>query len=974
MANNISDSSYFSVSASTNKGMSGFISGLDTESLVTKMLSGAQKKIDKQEALKQQTVWKQEYYRDIITAINTMRDKYFDTSVGSLLSTNLASANFYNAMKSAITKGGAVSVLSTSSAANVGETRIAVKQLATNTALTSEKGLSKNEIIGTELTDAHLEAFKKDLDIYVGNQRVEINLNGVDNETDMLARINKAFQTSTAPGAAGITAKMQDGRLRLVSDNAATSVKVGTGSSELALRMTGLTSGAESSSYQNEGGGIAGQMVQGGVRADATAGISFTVNLDGVEKQITVDPKLDSNTGKVTAQSVADSFDAELKLAFGSNVNATLDTTNGGNGNIKIDLLGYADKGHQITVTGAAATNVGITPGATSRINYNTKLGDLSPNLQGERFSFTINGKSFTFSKDDTIGTMTNKINSSNAGVQLSYSALTDTFKFTATSTGSAYGIDIRQTEGNLLGTIFQASDGSSLFTAGGAAAGQQLTVGGIQGKALGSYTTESASFKINVNGTDYTFTLPASDGTTYNETAAVGRLNTWLKSTFGADSNGDANISYDTTGSGGLVIRDASVVKFAASTVDQENAAALTEGKKKDLALALGLSGTSNVAGANTKLSDLAQFPSGLVTLLTAGGNAVTGDTTLGQIDGLAGSGYSAAEVSFVDGRLAAKAASGSVVDLTDQELVDYFGVTKLDGSADAGKAVANAVVAGKDAEVYINGTLTTRGANTFTVDGLTLTLDAVSPESGGVFEETVINSTRDTESVVDAFKSFVEDYNAMLKKINGYVDADATWRDYAPLTAAQKKEMTDREIELWEQNSKTGLLRRDSTVDAFLSALRTALYTKPASSAFSLFDIGIETGEWQEKGLLHLDENKLRNALAADPGSVGSLFTDATDGLAKKLATAMDGAARLSSASPGTLVSLAGAKGYGTEKNNTLTGQITSIESRIKELQAKYEKDRQRYWKQFNAMEQVMAKYNNQSAFITQQFGSGY
>ena len=47
--------------------MPGLVSSLDTESMVEKMLSGTQSKIDKQYAKKQQIEWKQEIYRDIIT-------------------------------------------------------------------------------------------------------------------------------------------------------------------------------------------------------------------------------------------------------------------------------------------------------------------------------------------------------------------------------------------------------------------------------------------------------------------------------------------------------------------------------------------------------------------------------------------------------------------------------------------------------------------------------------------------------------------------------------------------------------------------------------------------------------------------------------------------------------------------------------------------------------------------------------------
>ena len=69
-----------------------------------------------------------------------------------------------------------------------------------------------------------------------------------------------------------------------------------------------------------------------------------------------------------------------------------------------------------------------------------------------------------------------------------------------------------------------------------------------------------------------------------------------------------------------------------------------------------------------------------------------------------------------------------------------------------------------------------------------------------------------------------------------------------------------------------------------------------------------------------------------------------------------------------------IAGVKGWASETNNNLTNSISSIASRIKDLQAKYESERARYWNQFNAMERALATFNSQSNMIAQQFSSGY
>ncbi|MCQ5092379.1 flagellar filament capping protein FliD, partial [Slackia exigua] len=73
--------------------------------------------------------------------------------------------------------------------------------------------------------------------------------------------------------------------------------------------------------------------------------------------------------------------------------------------------------------------------------------------------------------------------------------------------------------------------------------------------------------------------------------------------------------------------------------------------------------------------------------------------------------------------------------------------------------------------------------------------------------------------------------------------------------MTDEQKDKMSERQIELWEEKAKEGLLHRDSAVDSFLSQMRLALYTKPAGAKLALYDIGIETTKWEDKGQLKMD-----------------------------------------------------------------------------------------------------------------------
>ena len=292
-------------------------------------------------------------------------------------------------------------------------------------------------------------------------------------------------------------------------------------------------------------------------------------------------------------------------------------------------------------------------------------------------------------------------------------------------------------------------------------------------------------------------------------------------------------------------------------------------------------------------------------------------------------------------------------------------------------GELKADAVTAGTDAIVSINGNEFSRTSNTFTIDGVTLQLTDVSnakyDAAGNVigYEEAKVTTERDTESIVETIKSFVEDYNKMLDKLNGYIYEDPNYRKYAPLTDAQRDEMTESQIEKWEEKSKQGLLYQDSTIRTFLQNMRSALYTKSATSKVALYDIGIETSNNKDdKGKLVIDEDALRKALETNPEEVEKLFTG-TNGLASKLTNIMDKTAKVSASNPGELVRMAGAKELKTtQTNSTLYAELKRIDDRISVLNTRYNKEKDRYWKQFNAMETIISNYSSQSAYLGQQF----
>ena len=102
--------------------------------------------------------------------------------------------------------------------------------------------------------------------------------------------------------------------------------------------------------------------------------------------------------------------------------------------------------------TSAKVSSVDVFKGES--INTSTQLEDLELENQllfdeDGNISFSINGKEFTFSKDVTLSEMMSTINSSDAGVKMTYSSLTKGFTITAKATGSSSRVEIQNISGN---------------------------------------------------------------------------------------------------------------------------------------------------------------------------------------------------------------------------------------------------------------------------------------------------------------------------------------------------------------------------------------------------------------------------------------------------------------------------------------------------------------------------------------------
>ncbi len=276
-----------------------------------------------------------------------------------------------------------------------------------------------------------------------------------------------------------------------------------------------------------------------------------------------------------------------------------------------------------------------------------------------------------------------------------------------------------------------------------------------------------------------------------------------------------------------------------------------------------------------------------------------------------------------------------------------------------------------GTDANIDLNdATGLTFNSNTFSLNGLTFNLKSTSTTPIN------ISVTNDVDAVYNSIKSFVDLYNETISTVYNKTH-ETRYRDYQPLTDEQKKNMSDKEIELWEEKAKSGLIRNDSILAKSLNEMRRSL-SDPVTGLISgaidqLSKIGITTGSYLENGKLYIDEAKLREAIANKPEEVMNLFTVKTDGSYSTNGLAQ----RLYDNLNNTLKSLVEKAGYTTTltsfDSSILGKQISLYDEEIVKWNERLTKIEDRYWKEYTAMEKALNDLNAQSAWLSQQLGTG-
>ena len=331
-------------------------------------------------------------------------------------------------------------------------------------------------------------------------------------------------------------------------------------------------------------------------------------------------------------------------------------------------------------------------------------------------------------------------------------------------------------------------------------------------------------------------------------------------------------------------------------------------------------------------------------------------------------------------------------------------FGAVEYDGQGNIAKVrgqdVANyqgkdfSVIQGQDArmEAYVNGVKTTltSGTNTFDIDGFKVTANGTF-EATNASERVTFDKKVDADKIVDAVKSFVEDYNKVLAEINKqYSTQPDHTNEYKPLTDDQKADMTEKQIEEYETKAKQGLLFGDNDLGNLSNALRFVF----SNSNLDAIGVSVSTS-YSDRGRITLDETKLRSALASDPDAVAEAFTapleqkqvtnsdgstswvddTSSGGAISRLKVRLDQYAATTGATKGILIEKAGSQYSPTALlQNMMQDRIDSYDDVIDTLTDQLNDKIDFYTSKFSKLETLIAQMNSQSSYLSSLGGSSY
>lgn len=293
----------------------------------------------------------------------------------------------------------------------------------------------------------------------------------------------------------------------------------------------------------------------------------------------------------------------------------------------------------------------------------------------------------------------------------------------------------------------------------------------------------------------------------------------------------------------------------------------------------------------------------------------------------------------------------------------LDYL---NANGNSDAKK------IDGQDAEIKLNGITYTGSTNSFSVNGLLITAQAVTGD--GDNNALTVTTQADTQGMYDKIKDFLTQYNSLINEITSLYNADSA-KGYEPLTDEEKDAMSDTEIEKWEEKIKASLLRRDDSLEGIMNTMTSAM-SKGIQvngknyylSSFGIKTLGYLNAAENQQYAYHIDgdeddasssgnDDKLMKALTEDPDTVIAFFQGLTNNLYESMGKKMQ---------TSSVSSL-----YKVYNDKEMASEYSDYTDIIKKWEQKLQEQEDYYYKKFSAMETALSKLQSQTSSLTNLFG---
>ena len=446
--------------STTSKGVGGLVSGIDTDDLVTQMLSGTKSKINREYQLQQKLVYRQDAYREVSTKLLSFSDKYFSYSSGS--DTNILKSNFF---ESYTYESSSSYVDVTGDADNISNFSIdSISSVATSASFTSTKKVTSGEFESEKLTyytstlagatmtiEYDDKTYNLQIDKGFGN-----NNTGSVSLSSVIDELNE--QISKISGLSDVTVSENPDNsngIAIRSSDTAKDVKL-TAASNVIIDNLNMEVGEIASSGDINVDNLVKETTS--ILQDEDEYITF--NYNGVQKTINfgsdvtkpnlatyLQDKLDDAYGE--GKTFVKYDDITKKITF-SAVEDTEDDSEQNDTNI----FGIS------SISSELSNFTGLEAGDYNRVNVAKSLNELG--LEGleekDTYEISVNGESIEIENTMSVTEIIDKINSNEeAGVKVYYSSTTNTFTVKATETGINSGVSIVDSDGggNLAATLF---------------------------------------------------------------------------------------------------------------------------------------------------------------------------------------------------------------------------------------------------------------------------------------------------------------------------------------------------------------------------------------------------------------------------------------------------------------------------------------------------------------------------------------